>query len=87
MRIQESNSQYARKVALRDSRPRYPNYEGSGARIREKLLIQPQTTSTSTVTEPVVDDCVCPVCGKQCKSNFALTGHMRSHKESANDQA
>lgn len=29
--------------------------------------------------KPEVDPCSCAVCGKVCKTPFALKGHMRSH--------
>ena len=31
--------------------------------------------------EPVIEEFVCDICGKVCKSKAGLSGHMRSHKE------
>ena len=48
-----------------------------------ELTVEEVEEATEATTEEVVDSnpLVCPVCGKECKSEAGLKKHMTSHKE------
>jgi len=49
--------------------------------VEVKVEPEPEPEPEATESTPeVVNDLVCPICGRECKSSFGLKSHMRIHK-------